>query len=55
VRNDIIAKDNRIPAQGFKNSSFAEHLSAPVGAVYAGGQYWDDVNFSCPRGAAGSL
>ncbi len=52
VLNDIIAKDNRIPPKGFKNSSFAEHLSAPVGAVYADGQHWDDVQLEPPAGCA---
>ncbi len=52
VLNDIIAKDNRIPPKGFKNSSFAEHLSQPVGAVYADGQHWDDVQLEPPAGCA---
>ncbi len=43
ILNDYIAKDNRIPPKGFKNSTFKEHLSEPVGAEYADGQYWDDV------------
>lgn len=50
VLNDIIAKDNRIPPKGFNNSAFKEHLSAPVGAVYADGQHWDDVQFELPSG-----
>jgi hypothetical protein len=50
VLNDIIAKDNRIPPKGFNNKAFAEHLSAPVGAVYADGQYWDDVQLELPSG-----
>ena len=50
VLNDIIAKDNRIPPKGFKNSTFKEHLSEPVGAVYADGQYWDDVPLKLPAG-----
>jgi hypothetical protein len=50
VLNDIIAKDNRIPPKGFKNSDFKEHLSEPVGAVYADGQHWDDVPLKLPRG-----
>jgi hypothetical protein len=48
VLNDIIEKDNRIPPKGFNNAAFAEHLSAPVGAVYADGQYWDDVPLEPP-------
>jgi hypothetical protein len=50
ILNDFIAKDNRIPPKGFKNSSFAERLSQPVGATYADGQYWDDVPLEPPAG-----
>jgi len=50
VLNDTIAKDNRIPPKGFNNSAFAKHLSAPVGAVYADGQHWDDIEFQLPPG-----
>ncbi|MHC4175099.1 MAG: hypothetical protein ACYST5_19475, partial [Planctomycetota bacterium] len=50
VLNDIIAKDNRIPPKGFKNSVFKEHLSEPVGAVYADDQHWDDVQLEPPSG-----
>ncbi|MHC4887888.1 MAG: hypothetical protein ACYTEO_00315 [Planctomycetota bacterium] len=50
VLNDIIAKDNRIPPKGFKNSAFKEHLSEPVGAVYADDQHWDDVQLVLPPG-----
>ena len=50
VLNDIIDKDNRIPPKGFNNKAFAEHLSAPVGAVYADGQHWDDVQLEVPSG-----
>jgi len=49
VLNDIIAKDNRIPPKGFKNSAFKEHLSQPVGAAYADGQYWDDIELEVPE------
>jgi cytochrome c2 len=52
VLNDVIAKDNRIPPEGFKNAAFAEHLCQPVGATYADGQYWDDVDLTLPDGAA---
>jgi hypothetical protein len=52
VLNDIIAKDNRIPPKGFTNAAFAEHLSAPVGAVYADGQHWDDVELEPPAGCS---
>ncbi len=50
VLNDIIAKDNRIPPKGFKNNTFKEHLSEPVGAVYSDGQHWDDVPLGLPSG-----
>ena len=52
VLNDIIAKDNRIPPKGFNNDAFKEHLCEPVGAVYADGQYWDDIEFKLPDGCA---
>ena len=52
VLNDIITKDNRIPPRGFKNSIFKEHLCEPVGAKYADGQYWDDIELSLPKGCA---
>lgn len=50
--NDVIAKDNRIPPKGFTNASFAEHLSAPVGAEYADGQHWDDLQMEPPTGCS---
>lgn len=52
VLNDIIAKDNRIPPEGFVNSTFEEHLCAPVGATYADGQNYDDVELKLPGGCA---
>lgn len=52
VLNDIIAKDNRIPPKGFTNAAFAKHQSAPVGAEYADGQYWDDVELEPPSGCS---
>ncbi|MHC4186873.1 MAG: multiheme c-type cytochrome [Planctomycetota bacterium] len=48
VLNDIIIKDNRIPPEGFKNSSFKEHLCEPIEATYEDGQYWDDIDFKLP-------
>jgi hypothetical protein len=50
VLNDVIEKDNRIPPRGFRNATFAEHLAAPVGARYADGQCWDEVEFQLPAG-----
>jgi hypothetical protein len=52
VLNDVIAKDNRIPPKGFKNSTFAEHLCEPIGAAYADGQYWDDIELTLPENCA---
>jgi hypothetical protein len=50
ILNDVITKDNRIPPRGFKRTAFGEHLSAPVGASYADGQYWDEVEFPLASG-----
>ncbi|MHC4344164.1 MAG: multiheme c-type cytochrome [Planctomycetota bacterium] len=52
VLNDVIARDNRIPPKGFKNSRFAEHLCAPIGAAYADGQHWDDIELTLPGNCA---
>jgi hypothetical protein len=52
ILNDIITKDNRIPPRGYKQSAFAEHLAAPVGADYADGQFWDELDFNVPSGTA---
>jgi hypothetical protein len=48
VLNDTVVKDNRIPPEGFTNAAFRRHLSQPVGAVYADGQYWDDFEVELP-------
>jgi len=50
VLNDTILKDNRIPPEGFSNAAFREHLSQPVGATYADGQYWDEFELDLPEG-----
>ncbi|MCX8036130.1 MAG: hypothetical protein N3D11_03555 [Candidatus Sumerlaeia bacterium] len=52
VLNDIVVKDNRIPPEGFTNAAFAEHLCQPVGAAYADGQNWDEVEFDMPAGTS---
>lgn len=52
VVNDIIAKDNRIPPEGFSQAAFAERQCEPVGATYADGQHWDDVDLELPAGTA---
>jgi len=49
VLNDIIVKDNRIPPEGFNNADFQKHLSQPVGATYADGQYWDEYEMKLPE------
>jgi hypothetical protein len=52
ILNDVIVKDNRIPPEGFANAAFAERLCGPVGARYADGQHWDDVELALPAGTA---
>lgn len=52
VLNDVIVKDNRIPPQGFSNEAFSEHLCAPIGAEYADGQHWDDLEYPIPANTA---
>ncbi len=49
---DTIVKDNRIPPRGFVNSAFEAAGAPVVEHVYADGQYWDDVEFTIPVGAA---
>lgn len=44
--------DNRIPPMGFTNAGFAAAQAAPVGYVYADGQYWDDTTYGVPPGAS---
>lgn len=46
-----VFKDNRIPPRGFTNAAFAAVQAAPVGEVYADGQYWHDTTFFIPPGA----
>lgn len=45
---DIIVKDNRLPPRGFNNAAFNSGGAPVVDAVYADGQYWDDVSFVIP-------
>ena len=52
VLGDVVLKDNRIPPRGFRNAAFAAHLCQPVGASYADGQDWDEVDFRMPTGTA---
>ncbi len=49
--NDSIWLDNRIPPRGFTNASFLAVQAAPIGAVYADGQYWDDTTYLFPATA----
>lgn len=51
VLNNTWVKDNRIPPRGFTNAGFESVQAAPVGAVYADGQYWDDTVYAIPVGA----
>ncbi len=43
--NNLYVKDNRVPPRGFDNAVFAEFGGAPVGAVYADGQFWSDTTY----------
>ncbi len=51
VLNDTVLKDNRIPPRGFTNAAFAAFGGAPVAAVYADGQHYDDTLYIIPAGA----
>lgn len=48
---DVIVKDNRIPPRGFVASDFAAAGAPAVGAPYADGEHWADVDFPRPVGA----
>ncbi len=50
--NNTYVKDNRIPPRGFTNAAFDTFGGKPVGAVYVDGQYWSDVDYALPVGAA---
>jgi hypothetical protein len=50
VLNSVVEKDNRIPPRGYTAAAFDAFGGAPVGASYADGQFWDDVEY--PVGAA---
>ncbi|MEW6249438.1 MAG: Ig-like domain-containing protein [Planctomycetota bacterium] len=52
VLNNKIFKDTRIPPRGFTNADYASFGGAPVGLVYADGQYWDTTSYAIPPGAA---
>lgn len=46
-----VALDDRIPPRGFTSAAFDAFGGAPVGAVYADGQYWDDTSYTLPLAA----
>jgi hypothetical protein len=46
-----VALDDRIPPRGFTNVAFDVFGAAPVGHVYADGQYWDDTTYTIPLAA----
>ncbi len=52
---DTIEFDNRIPPRGFVNAAYEEGGAPVVGATYADGQYWDDVNFVIPPESVGAV
>jgi hypothetical protein len=47
--NNEVQFDNRIPPRGFNHVAFQAASIAPVGAVYADGQYWADVQYTLPE------
>lgn len=49
---DTIELDNRIPPRGFSNAAYTDAGAPVVGWEYADGQYWDDLAFPVPPGAA---
>lgn len=54
VQNNVREKDNRIPPRGFTNAGYAAFDGGPVGATYADGQYWDDVDYPVGANAVGA-
>jgi hypothetical protein len=49
---DTIEKDTRIPPRGFANEAYEAAGAPVVGAAYADGQYWSDVEFPLVPGTA---
>lgn len=49
---NTIEKDTRIPPRGFNNAVFEAAGAPVVGATYADGQYWADLPYIIPSGAA---
>jgi hypothetical protein len=52
VLNNVREKDNRIPPRGFSNAAYDAFDGEPVGATYADGQYWADVQYPVGPAAA---
>ncbi|MGB0715258.1 MAG: hypothetical protein ACPGXK_05230 [Phycisphaerae bacterium] len=52
VLNNKVIFDNRIPPRGYTHEKFESVQAEPVGAHYDDGEYWDDVYFDLPVGAA---
>ena len=48
---DVIVKDNRIPPRGFANAPYEAAGAGAVGATYADGQHWADLEWTLPQGA----
>lgn len=51
VLSNKMLKDNRIPPLGFSNAAYTAFGGAPVGAVYADGQNWDQTLYNVPAAA----
>ncbi len=52
VLSNVRYKDNRIPPRGFTNANFQSVQAEPVAYTYDDGQYWDDTQYTIPKGAA---
>ena len=48
VLNNTVIKDNRVPPRGYTQAAFDRPGLRPVGAVYADGQYWDEMTYALP-------
>ena len=48
---DVIVKDTRIPPRGFANLPFTVAGAPVVGATYADGQSWADLDYAIPANA----
>ncbi len=48
ILNNTVIKDNRIPPRGYTQAAFDRPGLRPVGAVYADGQYWDEMTYTLP-------